>query len=91
MGKFANNHFKDLRILGFTLIFLIICGIALEITARNDGCSQGDSGGLECLGYGFAWVGWLFFVCLTVILSIISYLLATKNREDEIEGDTPDN
>ena len=90
MGKFENNHFKDLRILGFILIFLIVCGIILEINASNDGCGYGDDGDLGCLGYGFAWLGCLFFVGLTVLLSIISYLLATKNSEDEIEGDTPE-
>lgn len=90
MRKFENNHFKDLRILGFMLIFLIVCGIILEINASNDGCGYGDGGDLGCLGYGFAWLGCLFFVGLTVLLSIISYLLATKNSEDEIEGHTPE-
>ena len=71
MGKFDNNHFKDLRILGFILIFFIVCGIILEIIADNDGCGMNDNGGLGCLGYGFAWVGCLFFVVLTVLLSII--------------------
>ena len=72
------------------LIFLIVCGIILEINASNDGCGYGDGGDLGCLGYGFAWLGCLFFVGLTVLLSIISYLLATKNSEDEIEGHTPE-
>ena len=90
MGKFENNHFKDLRILGFILIFLIVCGIILEIYASSDGCGYGDGGGLGCLGYGFAWLGCLFFVGLTVLLSIISYLLAIKKSEVEIEGHTPE-
>ena len=90
MGKFENNHFKDLRILGFILIFLIICGIILEITARNDGCGQGDSGGLECLGYGFAWLGCLFFVGLTILGAIITYFSKIKKSEVEIEGHTPE-
>jgi hypothetical protein len=83
IGKFENNHFKDLRILGFILIFLIVCGIILEIIASNDGCGYGDGGGLGCLGYGFAWLGCLFFVGLTILLSIISYLLAIKKSEVE--------
>ena len=90
MGKSENNHFKDLRILGFILIFLIVCGIILEIYASNDGCGYGDGGGLGCLGYGSAWSGCLFFVGLTVLLSVISYLLAIKKSEVEIEGHTPE-
>jgi len=73
-----NIRFKDLRILGVILVFLIICGIVLEIAARNDGCGQGDSGGLGCLGYGFAWLGCLFFVVMTIVLSIVSYILETR-------------
>ena len=90
MGKLENNHLKDLRILGFILIFLIVCGIILEISASNDGCGYGDGGDLGCLGYGFAWLGCLFFVGLTVLLSIISYLLEIKKSEVEIEGHTPE-
>ena len=90
MGKLENNHFKDLRILGLILIFLIVCGIILEISASNDGCGYGDGGDLGCLGYGFAWLGCLFFVGLTVLLSIISYLLEIKKSEVEIEGHTPE-
>ena len=89
MGKFENNHFKDLRILGFILIFLIICGLILVIIADNDGCNLiTGKGGLGCLGYGFAWYGCFFFVGLTVLLSIISYVLAIKKPEVEIEGHT---
>ena len=91
MGKSENNHFKDLRILGFILIFLIICGLILVNIADNDGCNlTTGEGGLECLGYVFAWVGCLFFVGLTVLLSIISYLLAIKKSEVKIEGHTPE-
>ena len=90
MGKLENNHFKDLRILGLILIFLIVCGIILEISASNDGWGYGDGGDLGCLGYGFAWLGCLFFVGLTVLLSIISYLLEIKKSEVEIEGHTPE-
>lgn len=79
MGKFENNHFKDLRNLGFILIFLIICGLILVNIADNDGCNLiTGKGGLGCLGYGFAWYGCFFFVGLTVLLSIISYVLAIK-------------
>ena len=91
MGKFENNHFKDLRILGFILIFLIICGLILVNIADNDGCNLiTGKGGLGCLGYGFAWYGCFFFVGLTVLLSIISYVLAIKKPEVEIEGHTPE-
>ncbi len=82
MEKIENNHFKDLRILGFILIFLIICGLILVNIADNDGCNLiTGKGGLGCLGYGFAWYGCFFFVGLTVLLSIISYLLAIKKSE----------
>ena len=87
MEKIENNHFKDLRILGFILIFLIICGLILVNIADNDGCNLiTGKGGLGCLGYGFAWLGCLFFVGLTVLLSIISYLLAIKKSEVKIEA-----
>ena len=82
MEKIENNHFKDLRILGFILIILIICGLILVNIADNDGCNLiTGKGGLGCLGYGFAWYGCFFFVGLTVLLSIISYLLAIKKSE----------
>jgi len=83
VGDIQNNHFKDLRILGFILIFLIVCGIILEIIAGNDGCGQDDNGGFECLGYTSVWLVCLFFVGLTIILSIISYSLAIKKSEVE--------
>ena len=81
-----NNHFKDLRILGFILIFLIVCGIILEINASNDGCGSWGGGGgkFGCLGYVFPLLTCYFFVGLTVLLSIISYLLAIKKSKVEI-------
>ena len=83
-GKFGNEHFKDLRILIFALIFLIVCGIILANLADNDGCDLiAGTGGLGCLGWGIAWSGWIFFVGLTVLLSIISYLLAIKKSKVE--------
>lgn len=83
MEKFENRHFKDFRILGFILIFLIVCGIILEIIAGNDGCVQDDSGSLGCLGYVFARLGCQFFIGLTVLLSIISYLLSIEKPKVE--------
>jgi len=86
VGKFENNHFKDLRILGFILIFLIVCGIILEINASNENCGYWGGGGgkFGCLGYAYAWLCCFFFVGLTVLLSIISYLLAIKKSKVEI-------
>ena len=90
MGKNENDRYKDLRILGFILIFLIVCGIILEINASNDGCGYGDGGDLGCLGYGFAWLGCLFFVGLTILGAIITYFSKIKKSEVEIEGHTPE-
>ena len=84
IAKLGNKHFKDFRILIFVLIFLFVCGIFLVNIAENDGCDLITGyGGLGCIGYGFAWYGCLFFVGLTVILSIISYLLAIKKSKVE--------
>ena len=84
IGKFGNKHFKGFHILIFVLIFLIVCGIILVNIADNDGCDLITGyGGLGCIGYGFAWYSCLFFVGLTVLLSIISYLLAIKKSEVE--------
>ena len=84
IGKFGNKHFKGFRILIFVLIFLIVCGIILVNIADNDGCDLITGyGGLGCIGYGFAWYGCLFFVGLSIILSIISYLLAIKKSKVE--------
>ena len=83
MGKSENNHFKDLRILGFILIFLIICGLILVNIADNDGCDLiTGKGGLGCMGYGFAWYGCICFISLTVLLSFISFVLAIKNKHE---------
>ena len=90
MGKNENDRYKDLRILGFMLTFLIVCGIILEINASNDGCGYGDGGDLGCLGYGFAWLGCLFFVGLTILGAIITYFSKIKKSEVEIEGHTPE-
>lgn len=84
IGKFGNKHFKGFRIHISVLIFSIVCGIILVNMADNDGCDLITGyGGLGCIGYGFAWYGCLFFVGLTVILSIISYLLAIKKSKVE--------
>jgi len=81
--KDNNDSFKILRILGFMLIFLIVCGLILVNIAENDGCDLiTGKGGLGCIGYGFAWYGCFFFVGLTVLLSSISFLLAIKNKHE---------
>tara|TARA_Y100000768_G_C23509406_1_gene465188 strand:+ start:82 stop:378 length:297 start_codon:yes stop_codon:yes gene_type:complete len=81
--KGNNDSFKNLRILGFMLIFLIVCGLILVNIADNDGCDLiTGKGGLGCIGYGFAWYGCFFFVGLTVLLSSISFLLAIKNKHE---------
>jgi hypothetical protein len=81
--KDNNDSFKNLRILGFMLIFLIVCGLILVNIAENDGCDLiTGKGGLGCIGYGFAWYGCFFFVGLTVLLSSISFLLAIKNKHE---------
>ena len=83
MEKDNNDSFKNLRILGFMLIFLIVCGLILVNIAENDGCDLiTGKGGLGCIGYGFAWYGCFFFVGLTVLLSSISFLLAIKNKHE---------
>ena len=83
MEKGNNDSFKNLRILGFMLIFLIVCGLILVNIADNDGCDLiTGKGGLGCIGYGFAWYGCFFFVGLTVLLSSISFLLAIKNKHE---------
>ncbi len=83
IGKFGNKHFKGFRILIFVLIFLIVCGIILVNISDNDGCDLiTGKGGLECMGYGFAWYGCVFLVGLTVLLSFISFLLAIKNEHE---------
>ena len=83
MEKGNNDSFKNLRILGFMLIFLIFCGLILVNIADNDGCDLiTGKGGLGCIGYGFAWYGCFFFVGLTVLLSSISFLLAIKNKHE---------
>ena len=84
IGKFGNKPFKGFRIHISVLIFSIVCGIILVNIADNDGCDLITGyGGLGCIGYGFAWYGCLFFVGLSIILSIISYLLAIKKSEVE--------
>ena len=84
MEGIGNKHFKDFRILIFVLIFLIVCGIILANIADNDGCDLiAGTGGLGCIGYGLAWYGYLFFVGLTVLLSIISYQTALDNSKVE--------
>ena len=90
--KLGNKHFESFRILIFVLIFLIVCGIILEINASNDNCGYWGGGGgkFGCLGYAYAWLGCFFSVGLTVLLSIISYLLAIKKSEVKIEGHTPE-
>lgn len=84
MEGIGNKHFKDFRILIFVLIFLIVCGIILANIADNAGCDLiAGTGGLGCIGYGLAWYGYLFFVGLTVLLSIISYQTALDNSKVE--------
>ena len=88
IGKFGNKHFQGFRILILVLILLTVCGIILVNIADKDGCDlMTGYGGLGCIGYGFAWYGCLFLVGLSVLLSIISYLLALKKSkvEDTVE------
>ena len=83
IGKLGNKHFKGFRILISVLIFSIVCSIILVNIADNDGCDLiTGTGGLGCIGYGFAWYGCVFFVGLTVLLSFISFVLAIKNEHE---------